>query len=308
VKLPNEYKAKPGEQVFVSLAGAKGISDNSKVLSHKFERHGSSPAECFQANRPLYAKGVKPKGCAANLSADGLKSLIARKTKAYMQCAADVTHKQDGRMVIIGRTGGWPATMCGLKGVATFAKKQGEPDSLVAILPIAGKDTCFPIRAMNLVAYEEGTNRMRSFVFEPSGVLRILTKSSTPVSLRFNNLYIPDVLSRRMTAGNAETAIFPPACRGPNCAAPLRKALVKDAILFGKRSPCGCWIQKRLICEKLTGGGYTCDQFKRLVRAIDFGYILGARSEWKDAFTQCKHDGLRSPKCKEVCTNRLLAS
>jgi len=79
------------------------------------------------------------------------------------------------------------------------------------------------------------------------------------------------------------------------------------------RWQCRCWVQKRLICSRITGG-FRCDQFKRLVRATGGPLFpfdkFGVGDSWASTPTQnrdqCKYEDLEQ-RCREPCTTRLLA-
>ena len=82
---------------------------------------------------------------------------------------------------------------------------------------------------------------------------------------------------------------------------------MKDGYLYNskKNNECGCWVQKRLVCEKTTSGGYKCDQMKRLVRR----FKMNLMNVWTPLMEHCTMDdtGLGPDSCLEECTDRLLA-
>ena len=85
------------------------------------------------------------------------------------------------------------------------------------------------------------------------------------------------------------------------------QGLVKDGYLYNskKNNECGCWVQKRLVCEKTTSGGYKCDQMKRLVRR----FKINLKQDWAVSMEHCNMDdtGFGADSCLEECTDRLLA-
>merc|ERR1712031_103259 len=109
---------------------------------------------------------------------------------------------------------------------------------------------CFPMRAMQFVAHEMPGRALVNVTLEPQGVLRVIA-DGTEAAIDLGGMWWdPDVLSKEQTRGNGRSAIFPQLPQEGIHSE--RKGLVKDAVLYDqkKKNKCGCWVQKRLVCEK----------------------------------------------------------
>lgn len=307
--IPDGMTVPKGAVVYLSLSGAKamavhGDSEDTPVETLAVHQSGHSVSQCFA--KALNTPKADDDTCAAKAS--------------FNDCREGKGQDAELRM-LKGSEGSFAGIWCSFHGRATLAAQRNyhgadgeegvrEP-GLALVLPMEGKP-CYPMRAMQFVAHREvegsAVPQLINVTLEPQGTLRVWGDSAEQEEAEIDLSGIwwhPDILSMELTRGKATTAVFPllPE-KGMHSE---RKGLVKDGYLYNdrKNNECGCWVQKRLVCEKTTSGGYKCDQMKRLVRR----FKMNLKQDWAVSMEHCNMDdtGFGADSCLEECTDRLLA-
>jgi hypothetical protein len=300
--LPKGVTVPAGKQAVLSLSGAQALAAKSRTTTYQLMHPGYSNSQCYDKVRKACQKTGAP--------------------AAFQACQKKETQPSGSITMVKGADSWGAASVCVFRGIVQLASQknyanpkqtpEGGALSRVALLPMAAK-ACFPMRTMQFTGHlvTGGTVNIK---LEPQGVLRIFHKRPA-VSVNLDGLWWnPDILSQFSTQGRSTTQLFPKPSKTLTNAKlgsyTQRKGLIKDAYLYkpNKANKCGCWVQKRLICERKWDGSFKCDQMKRLVRKFLMGgwkrgQMGGSKPPNLEA---CRFDDQKDD-CLELCKNKLLA-